>query len=123
MWRLDEGMWGHEHSECRSTGTGEQQSEEFNRSQNDPRLFLSQGLDNTLEWEKLPASITRDQGLPNQCGWGRGPDLSQPPNMAGSYRPSQAPHPPHMTQNRTVSPDAPPPVVSGAATLALNSPL
>lgn len=72
MWRLEEGMWGHGHSECRSTGIGGQQSVGFSRSQNDPHLLLSQGLDKSLEWEKLPASIARDQGLPSQCRWAVG---------------------------------------------------
>lgn len=61
-------MCGHGHSECRGTGTGGATIRRIQQTRNDSHLFLSQGLDNSLKWEKLPASITRDQGLPSQCG-------------------------------------------------------
>lgn len=95
----------------------------------DPKMILTYSCPRgwTTAWHGrsclLPSPETRVSPVSVDGQWGGGPDLSQPPKMAGSYRPSPEPHPPHMTQNRTVCPDPPPPVVSEAATLALNSPL
>lgn len=91
----------------------------------DPKMILTYSCPRgwTTVWSGrsclLPPPETSISPVSVDGQWGEGPDLSQPPNMAGSYRPSPAPHPPHTKCALTL----PPPVVSGAATLALNSPL